>query len=229
MKKYLLLLLPFFLSCVSPKLGVDKLNLEKITFDFNIHEFYSNEIEKKEIYESQKKDRVKLLQKWGGFHSVLIDSLYKNEDSDNKKLIGIQYKMNSSAGGDSLAYFKKMYFDKVDMVRSSKDDFIALSSSKNGIGIEEKKMALKEFDELFDYLTLQYGNPEIKKDNFNEKDTIYYWLLKERLIALRFESSIINFGDVEKPLIFIQLYIINEKYLDAIIGEIDRGAWLHLK
>lgn len=241
MRIYIFLSLLSFLFCQSPKLGENKLNLENLDLDINIEKFYSKEIEKAKIFQCQKDKNLngkkekefsgKLLN-FRDFHSISIDSIYKDET-----LLGIQYNMTTWSSRDSLAYFNKMYFHKIEMMKSPKGDFMALVSSNESSGT-------KNFEDLLQYLTNKNGNPKIMENNFFGSYFVYSWLEKDRLIAIitkldnkentlklgiEIDKENMKFDTIKKPTNVTKLFIVNKQYIDSIKGKLHRGDWLYLK
>ena len=211
------------ISCNTPRLGVDKLDLEKVSTDFNIPNFYAGEIEKKEAYTALKRDGKRPTKNYG-YHDIIIDSLY---DDTSKNIVAIQYKMPSSSSADAVAYFNKKDFQKIAMLKSPNGDFMGLVAEK--FNREDVKQETKEFEELVDYLTLKNGKPEIKEVGLIEKNLMYSWIKNDFLIAVKTKIDAINFGDKEESISNTRIFIINRKYLSVITEKIHEGDWLSLK
>ena len=246
---FFLMILSILTSCQQSKLGEDKLDLEDFNLSFNVSDFYEDEIEKYEIFESQKdeilngktKEEIgdQLVEFWDIKH-IQIDTInYRNNEilDDPYRVIGIQYNMTSWSQNDSIAGFNQMSFHKIDMMKSVNGEFIALSTQS-----EDDSDA--EFEELLTYLVKRHGNPEVSKHNFFGDYYNYSWLTNDRLILINSKYNnkknllkigiTINDNDVEfdtmkKPTIDTRLFIVNNKFKDSIMGRMSSGDWLYLK
>ncbi len=234
MKKVIILLLISMVSCKTPKVGMDQLDLENISLDFNVDGFYADEIYKAVTFKKEQENRAALLQKWGGFHEVVLDTIY-DDDNNEQKLLAIEYKMPSSAEGDSLGYYGNKYFDKVEMLKSSEGNLMALLASAFVIGEEDGQVAVTEYKDLLQYLTGKYGKPMIEKDAFYNEQTMYSWSLDDRVVVTTSNAIIVDFFGSEQDeaeqqnVIETKLFVIDKAHKALLTEKIEEGEWLMLR
>ncbi|CEN48359.1 conserved exported hypothetical protein [Capnocytophaga canimorsus] len=126
----LFLLVAITMSCSSPKLGKDCLDLEKFDLNFDVDAFYADEIkkgkrnekelkklrEKRENEHLSEKERQKMQERFWellDFKSIQIDTVFEDEILNRKRIpLANQYNMWNWSQDDSLAYFQKMHFYK---------------------------------------------------------------------------------------------------------------------
>ncbi|MFK8375789.1 hypothetical protein [Capnocytophaga canimorsus] len=239
-------------SCSSPKLGKNRLDLEKFDLNFDVAAFYTDEIEKaqKNMKESDKilekrnkenlseKEREKLTEKiWEllRFHVIQIDTVFKGEFTKEKTPMAYRYDMRSWSTRDSLAYFQKMHFCKINMATSLQGDFMALVAESESKGTDD-------FKALLDYLEQKHGKPTVKENSFYNDSFTYHWELDDRLLAIfsRYdnkESSLklgievtedgVKADTTKHPTHVTRLFILKNQYKhDSIIRNINSGDWV---
>ncbi|MFJ1321896.1 hypothetical protein ACILDT_02670 [Capnocytophaga canis] len=239
-------------SCSSPKLRKNQLDLEKFDLNFDVAAFYADEINKgKENMKELKKLREKrdkegfsekekeaLTEKiWEllDFHVIEIDTVFKGEFTKEKTPIAYQYDMRSWSTSDSLAYFQKMHFCKINMATSLKGDFMALVAESESKGTDD-------FKALLDYLEQKHGKPTVKENSFYNGSFTYHWELDDRLLAIfsRYDNkeNTLKLGievtedgvkaDTTKhPTHVTRLFILKNQYKqDSILRRFTRGDWI---
>ncbi|MFJ1377146.1 hypothetical protein ACILPE_01295 [Capnocytophaga canimorsus] len=239
-------------SCSSPKLGKNRLDLEKFDLNFDVAAFYTDEIEKaeKNMKESDnllekrnkgnlsEKEREKLTEKIFEllrFHVIQIDTVFKGEFTKEKTPMAYRYDMRSWSTRDSLAYFQKMHFCKINMATSLKGDFMALVAESESKGTDD-------FKALLDYLEQKHGKPTVKENSFYNDSFTYHWELDDRLLAIfsRYdnkESSLklgievtendVKVDTTKHPTHVTRLFILKNQYKqDSIIRNINSGDWV---
>ncbi|GIJ96083.1 hypothetical protein CAPN001_06520 [Capnocytophaga stomatis] len=239
-------------SCSSPKLRKNQLDLEKFDLNFDVAAFYTDEIEKaqKNMKESDnllekrnkenlsKKEREKLTEKiWEllRFHVIQIDTVFKGKFTKEKTPMAYRYDMRSWSTRDSLAYFQKMHFCKINMATSLKGDFMALVAESESKGTDD-------FKALLDYLEQKHGKPTVKENSFYNDSFTYHWELDDRLLAIfsRYdnkESSLklgievtendVKVDTTKHPTHVTRLFILKNQYKhDSIIRNINSGDWV---
>ncbi len=237
MKKYLLILLLFILACKTS----DELNLEGFDVNFNIQAFYSKDIEKYKNFLAQQKETSNGKTKKDfesdlveEFRTVQVDNVYNSHD----EITGIQYDMNALPK-ENLAYYKKMHFGEISMIKSVEEDFMALAAST-------KNESTKNFENLSKHLISKYGKPKAFKAKFFEKYITYYWEAGDKLIlatpiarngknVLSFKMTITDDkitlakGD-EPPKVKTIFFIVNQKYKEFLKNNMTSrsGNWVYL-
>ncbi|WP_172917499.1 hypothetical protein [Capnocytophaga canis] len=239
-------------SCSSPKLRKNQLDLEKFDLNFDVAAFYTDEIEKaqKNMKESDnllekrnkenlsKKEREKLTEKiWEllRFHVIQIDTVFKGKFTKEKTPMAYRYDMRSWSTRDSLAYFQKMHFCKINMATSLKGDFMALVTESESKGTDD-------FKALLDYLEQKHGKPTVKENSFYNDSFTYHWELDDRLLAIfsRYdnkESSLklgievtedgVKADTTKHPTHVTRLFILKNQYKqDSILRRFTRGDWI---
>ncbi|WP_172915420.1 hypothetical protein [Capnocytophaga canimorsus] len=239
-------------SCSSPKLGKNRLDLEKFDLNFDVAAFYTDEIEKaeKNMKESDnllekrnkgnlsEKEREKLTEKIFEllrFHVIQIDTVFKGEFTKEKTPMAYRYDMRSWSTRDSLAYFQKMHFCKINMATSLKGDFMALVAESESKGTDD-------FKALLYYLEQKHGKPTVKENSFYNDSFTYHWELDDRLLAIfsRYdnkESSLklgievtendVKVDTTKHPTHVTRLFILKNQYKhDSIIRNINSGDWV---
>lgn len=249
------------LSCTNPKLGEDRLNLEKFDLNFNVGKFYANEIDKEKKYEEQKdvllekihkKDYTEKefeeldekLSELNNFKWIKIDTVYNQiynsatytYENDLKNIIGLQYNMMSWGSEDSLAYYGKMHFKKVDMAKSPKGDFMALVALSESEGADD-------FKQLLNHIEQNHGKAAVKEYEFFGSYFVYFWELEDRLLAIsskyddkentlklgiEISEDSVKIDTTKQPTINTKLFILNNQYKqDTIIRRFHSGDWLY--
>ncbi|MCL5247479.1 hypothetical protein M4I21_16785 [Cellulophaga sp. 20_2_10] len=243
-----ILVLAILCTACTKKIGKDKLDLENFSLSFNVDDFYADEIAKEKTYESQivqiyndeKKEEDfgdDLVTMWD-FFSITTDTIHIGHFYDDKKndIVGIDYTMGSWRVNDSLAYYNKMYFEKINIMKTSDDDFIALAATNESYGVEN-------FENLLRYITSKHGEPKITED-ISGYYYLYSWLIDNNLVAITSTRDnknntlnldlIINKGNanldtVKKPIVNTRLFVVNKKYKESITGQQWSGDWIYLK
>ncbi len=255
----LLFLFTFFLkSCgQNSELGKDNLNLEKFDINFSVEKFYSNEIEKEKKYEEQKDVIIEKIQKnkytekeiekfdemlseLNDFKWIKIDTIYSGEKYyDNiGKPIGIQYNMRSWSPNDSLSYYDKMYFEKINMMKSLDGNFMALVATNESNDENSFKQLLKQIE-------LKNGKARVLEDDFFGSYYVYFWELEDRLLAISSKyddkNNTLKLGieiDLDKIKVDTtkhsttntKLFILNNKFKqDSILQKLNSDDWLYFK
>jgi len=227
----------FFASfSYSQELGKDILDLENIDLTFKVRQFYISTIESQEVlqkkyYNDSLTEDERL--EWLYSNSIQIENVIDNQDLDN--FIGIQYNMASWSSSDSLAFFDKVYFSKIEMMSDFKNDLMVLSSENESEDNHNTK-------ELIASLQQKYGDPKITEDDFFGKFYRYTWVLSDRILQVvsKYNNnknvlSIVIGGDKiidsEKPKgsIATKFFIVNKKHKDKIRNQLSSGNWLFLK
>ncbi|ATA77105.1 conserved exported hypothetical protein [Capnocytophaga canimorsus] len=239
-------------SCSSPKLGKNRLDLEKFNLNFDVATFYADEIKKgkenmKELEKlREKRDKEGFSEKekealtekiWEllDFHVIEIDTVLSGKTyKDERNPIAYQYDMRSWSTSDSLAYFQKMHFCKINMVTSLKGDFMALVAESESKGTDD-------FKALLDYLKQKHGKPTVKENGFYNDSFIYHWELDDRLLAIfshhdNKESTLklgievtedgVKADTTKQPTLVTRLFILKNQYKhDSILTHFTRGNW----
>lgn len=248
-----------FSNCAQPKIRKDQLDLEKLHLDFNVDAFYADEIKKAEnyqekveelrenirndVYKTEKeveKAENKIFElldvKW-----IEIDTLYKdpyNYDKTQDKPIGIQYNMRSWGSNDSLAYYGKVYFKKIDMMQSLDSAFMALVALNESEGEDTFKQLLADIEQ-------KYGKAKVKEFDFFGAYYVYYWELEDRLLAISSKyddkentlalgvevtENDVKIDTAKQPTINTNLFILNNTYKqDSIVKHLTSGDWLYFR
>ncbi|MFK8274453.1 hypothetical protein ACI76Y_02085 [Capnocytophaga cynodegmi] len=238
-------------SCSSPKLGKNPLDLEHFDLNFDVAAFYADEIEKgkkntKELEklrekrdnegfsEEEKKALTEKIWELMDFHGIEIDTVLSREYENERNPIAYQYDMRSWSTSDSLAYFQKMHFYKINMATSLKDDFMALVAESESKGTNDVKA-------LLDYLEQKHGKPMVKENSFYNGSFTYHWELDDRLLAIfsRHDSkeNVLKLGikvtedgvkadTTKQPTHITRLFILKNQYKqDSILRRFTRGNW----
>ncbi|MFJ1327683.1 hypothetical protein [Capnocytophaga canimorsus] len=239
-------------SCSSPKLGKNRLDLEKFDLNFDVAAFYTDEIEKAEknmkesdnllekrnkgnLSEKEKEALTEKIFELLRFHVIQIDTVFKGEFTKEKTPMAYRYDMRSWSTRDSLAYFQKMHFCKINMATSLKGDFMALVAESESKGTDDFKV-------LLDYLEQKHGKPTVKENSFYNDSFTYHWELDDRLLAIfsRYdnkESSLklgievtendVKVDTTKQPTHVTRLFILKNQYKhDSIIRNINSGDWV---
>ncbi|MFK8294676.1 hypothetical protein ACI760_00605 [Capnocytophaga canimorsus] len=248
----LFLLVAITISCSSPKLGKDRLDLEKFDLNFDVDAFYADEIkkgkrnekelkklrEKRENEHLSEKERQKMQERFWellDFKSIQIDTVFEDEILNRKRIpLANQYNMWNWSQDDSLAYFQKMHFYKIEMATSFKGDFMALVAQSQGEGTDD-------FEALLRYLEQKHGKVTVKEKNFFRNFPIYYWELDDRLLAmiskqqkqanliLKLSKEATENNPTTDTIRFntTHLFILNNQYKhDSIISNFRSGDWI---
>ncbi|CEN50445.1 hypothetical protein [Capnocytophaga canis] len=239
-------------SCSSPKLGKDRLDLEKFDLNFDVDAFYADEIkkgkenmkelekleekrEKEGFSEKARKELVKKAWKLLKFKSIEKDTIFNAQFyEDERSPIGYQYDMWGWNSADSLANYHKMHFHKINMATSLEGDFMALVAQSQGEGTED-------FEALLRYLEQKHGKVMVKEKNFFRNFPIYYWELDDRLLAmiskqqkqanliLKLSKEATENNPTTDTISFntTHLFILNNQYKhDSIISNFRSGDWI---
>ncbi|MFJ1473735.1 hypothetical protein ACILE9_05670 [Capnocytophaga cynodegmi] len=240
-------------SCSSPKLGKNQLDLEKFDLNFDVAAFYADEInkgkenmkeleklrEKRDNEGFSEKEKEALTEKiWEllDFHVIEIDTVLSGKTyEDERNPIAYQYDMRSWSTSDSLAYFQKMHFYKINMATSLKDDFMALVAESESKGTNDVKA-------LLDYLEQKHGKPMVKENSFYNGSFTYHWELDDRLLAIfshhdNKESTLklgievtedgVKTDTTKQPTLVTRLFILKNQYKhDSIISCFGSGDWI---
>lgn len=240
------------------ELGKDNLNLEKFDLNFIVDKFYAKEIEKEKKYEEQKDVIIEeiykkkhtekeidefdeKLSKLKDFKWIVIDTIYSGNKyyGDIGKPIGIQYNMRSWSTNDSLAYFEKMYFEKIDMMKSFDGNFMAL------VATNESKDE-NNFKQLLNQIEKKNGKARVLENDFFGSYHIYFWELEDRLLAISSkyddkhntlklgieigDDKVIKVDTTKHSTINTQFFILNNKFKqDSILQKLNSGDWLYFR
>ncbi|MFJ1473725.1 hypothetical protein ACILE9_05620 [Capnocytophaga cynodegmi] len=223
-------------SCSSPKLGKNQLDLEKFDLNFDVAAFYADEIEKvrKNEEELDRDKRKRKIEELLALRLIDTDTVFKGEFMEEKTPVANQYNMRSYNRNDSLAYFQKMHFYKINMATSLKGDFMALVAKSESKGTDD-------FEALRHYLEQKHGKPTLKDDKMYRGLITYHWELDDRLLAISFihdnEENVLKLGieitedgvkadTTKQPTHVTHLLILKNQYKqDNIIGDFIRGDW----
>lgn len=246
------LIIPILISCIQNKLG-KTLNLESISINFNIDEFYGDEIKMHEKYERQKDEIINgkkevefgndLIKFWD-FRHIRVDTIrYRNNEirNDPYRIIGITYDMTDWSDKYTIpvARYRNLNFETINMMKNPKGKFMALFARN-----EKDKIKKSDFKELLNHLVKKYGVPSISKGNSyaTNKYKYYKWnnnkyLIhigttynnKEHLKSIGINTSEFEFDSIKKDLIDVKLFIVNKKMKDSIVGRLNSNGWYHLK
>ncbi len=231
-KSYLLhfLSLALFLnfSCTSPKVGDQALNLNQVDLDFNVGYFYGDALQEAKMDQEHKAARAESDRTLQGASRVEVHKIYTAPYSAHKKYIGMGYKILNKNSGKNLSYLKDWEFNNVEMLQSPDENFMALCSNAHAFGKSQTEAFQNKFQNLVKFLTAQYGAPEVKKDAFLQEGTLYNWQLNDRLIALTYESDVLNSGHKSQPIAEFNYYMVHNAYLNIVRDDIIEGPWVML-
>ncbi|ATA91695.1 hypothetical protein CGC56_05610 [Capnocytophaga canimorsus] len=248
----LFFLVAITMSCSSPKLGKDRLDLEKFDLNFDVDAFYADEIkkgkrnekelkklrEKRENEHLSEKERQKMQERFWellDFKSIQIDTVFEDEILNRKRiLLANQYNMWNWSQDDSLAYFQKMHFYKIEMATSFKGDFMALVAESESKGTDD-------FEALLHYLKQKHGKPTVKEDRIFNGFFTYHWELDDRLLAIfsrcdnkentlklgvEITENGVKADTAKQPAHITRLFILKNQYKqDSILTHFIRGEW----
>ncbi|CEN48113.1 conserved exported hypothetical protein [Capnocytophaga canimorsus] len=248
----LFLLVAITISCSSPKLGKDRLDLEKFDLNFDVDAFYADEIkkgkenmkelekleqkrEKEGFSEKARKELVKKAWKLLNFKSIRKDTIFNAQFyEDERSPIAYRYDMWGWNSADSLANYHKMHFHKINMATSLKGDFMALVAQSQGEGTDD-------FEALLRYLEQKHGKPTVKEDRIFNGFFTYHWELDDRLLAIfsRYDNkeNTLKLGveitengvkadTAKQPAHITRLFILKNQYKqDSILTHFIRGEW----
>lgn len=239
------------------ELGKDNLNLEKFDLNFSVAKFYANEIEKEKKFEEQKdlviekigekrhtekeiEELDKVLSTFNDFKWIKIDTVRSGDDfyGTTGKPIGIQYNMRSWSPKDSMVHYENMHFEKINMMKNFDDDFIAL------VATNESKDE-NDFKQLLSQIEKKKGKAKVLKNEFFGSYYVYFWELKDRLLAIsskyddkkntlklgiEIDDDRIKVDTTKHATINTQLFILSNKFKqDSILKKLNTGDWLYFK
>ena len=141
--------------------------------------------------------------------------------------------MGSWSPSASLAFIKKVSFQKIQMMKSITGEFMGLVAYDG----DTKK---EDFNHLLKYFTRKNGQPKTSENYWNGSFYCYSWDFDDKLLYIT--SSI----DLKENTIVIapkktkkqsklntRVFIINKKYLESIQGKKNGGSidrdWLYYK
>ncbi|RKE47120.1 hypothetical protein [Sphingobacterium detergens] len=225
------------------KQGNEPLNIKDFRLDFNIENFYAPSLEKAKLYKEQR-DAIlngkgekefgdKLIDPWS-FETISIEAVFVDDNYESSnQLVGTQYNMKSWTEGSEIAHYGDMYFDALHMMRSKEGDFMALVATNQN----ESEASFKK---LLSEIKTKYGKPKVSAEDFFGGYYLYSWQLRDRLLAIcsKYNNKAnelkiaVDLDQQEidssnKPAFDSKLFIVNNKYKDALSGHLKSGAWLY--
>ncbi|HWV73016.1 MAG TPA: hypothetical protein VN040_14945 [Pseudosphingobacterium sp.] len=231
------------LSCTSPQLGKQAVNLETFDLNFDVNKFYAPSLEKAKLYGEQRdailsgKDEKefgdKLVDPWS-FETIAIDSVFVDDIfAPVKQLVGLQYNMKSHTLEDSLALYGNMHFEGLNMMRREDGEFMALVASNQNEGPGP-------FQQLLADIEKKHGKAKVSNEDFFGGYKVYSWQLADRLLAissknndksnelkLALDLDSMTVDTTKHPSIDTKLFIVTNSSKDSVMGNLKSGEWLY--
>ncbi len=243
------------LSCKQhEKLGENKLDIEHIAMNFDVPDFYGSEIEKEKRYErlsdsilaldlkklpvEELDDLAEKEYEYRDFYDIEIYTLFTGNrfEDDLGDSLAIQYNMNSWRPDDTIAYYDKMPFQKINMMTSLDGDFMGL------VALNESE-DYKNFKQLLGHIESKNGKAKVLEKDFFGAYYLYYWELADRLLAIasvyddkenvlkidvQFTEDSLVVDTTKHPSANTYLFVHNNKYIgDSVINKLNRGDWIY--